>query len=153
MLLKKETASTPEKSPPAVHSEEEPASDGDLDREFARHIKLAKNANRSNEFRLAVDEYRKALELKPQSADAKAGLGIALVNSDPGLSGYAEAVKLLQQSLKSQNNPRAWLALGMAYQFTRKEEQAVNAYKQYLLLEPTGEPSQEVRAMLKQLAP
>jgi len=124
------------------------------DSEFTKHIKAAKAANHSGDFKGAVDEYRKALELRPESAEAKAGLGIALVNSDPGESGYTEAVKLLQQSVKSQEkNARAWLALGMAYQFTRKDEQAVAAYRKYLLLDPNGQSSTEVRAMLKQLAP
>src|SRR5262249_20132389 len=112
--------------------------------QFAKHINLAKAANQSSNFKGAVNEYRKALELRPESAEAKAGLGIALVNSDPGESGYVEAVKLLQQSVKShEKNARAWLALGMAYQFTRKDEQAVAAYKKYLQLDPNGQSSAE----------
>jgi Flp pilus assembly protein TadD len=121
---------------------------------FSRHLRQAKRALDAERFKLAALEYRKALQLRPASVEAKAGLGIALVKTDPEPSGYAEAVKLLQESLEVESsNAQAWLALGMAYQFTRRDERAVRAYKKFLELEPAGVSSAEVKAMLQQLAP
>jgi len=124
------------------------------ERDFWRHLRLAKRANEHERFRFAASEFRKALQLQPQSIEAKSGLGIALVRSDPRASGYAEALSLLEESLATRrDNAQAWLALGMAYQFTRRDADAVRAYKEFLLLEPQGSASNEVRAMLKQLVP
>jgi len=124
------------------------------EKDFLRHLRYAKRANDREHFRFAASEYRKALQLQPQSIHAKAGLGIALVRSDPRASGYAEALTLLEESLATRrDDAQAWLALGMAYQFTRRDADAVRAYKEFLLLEPQGSASNEVRAMLKQLVP
>ena len=108
-------------------------------------------AARQHRYKTAALEYRHALELHPDSGEAKASLGIALVQSDPGLRGYREAIKLLQEALQvEETNSKAWLALGMAFQFTDQRTKAVEAYKRYLVLEPRGKVSTEVRAMLKQ---
>jgi hypothetical protein len=124
------------------------------EKDFSRHLRLAKRASDREHFRLATSEFRKALQLQPQSIDAKAGLGIALVRSDPRASGYVEALTLLEESLVTRrDDAQAWLSLGMAYQFTRRDADAVRAYKEFLLLEPRGSASNEVRAMLKQLVP
>jgi cytochrome c-type biogenesis protein CcmH/NrfG len=115
-------------------------------------MKLAQAANAGQRFRAAAMSYRKALALQPSSLDAKAGLGIALVNSDPGASGYREAIRLLQEAVRTQDtNARAWLALGMGLQFSGQNQQAAQAYRKYLLLEPAGASSSDVRAMLKEL--
>lgn len=124
----------------------------DTEAEYARVIKDAKLHNQNERFKKAADAYRKALTLKPDAIEAKAGLGIALVNSDPGNKGYKEAVALLQQAVSADDgNARAWLALGMAYQFTGEGKNAREAYKKYLLLEPNSDAAGEVRAMLKTL--
>jgi CheY-like chemotaxis protein len=123
------------------------------EKQFSRHLRLAKRAADGEQFKRAAVEFRRALQSRPQSIEAKAGLGIALVRSDPEAAGYAEAMWLLQESLDSDgSNAQAWLALGMAYQFTRRDDQAVVAYKKFLELEPQGASSAEVRAMLEQLA-
>nr|WP_255449926.1 MULTISPECIES: response regulator [Myxococcaceae] len=120
--------------------------------DYPQLMKLAQAANAGQRFRAAAVSYRKALALRPDSMDAKAGLGIALVNSDPGNSGYREAVRLLQEAVKAEDgNARAWLALGMGLQFTGQNAQAAQAYRKYLLLEPAGSSAADVRAMLKEL--
>lgn len=112
-------------------------------------MKRADLASRQHRYKTAALEYRSALELRPESLEAKVSLGIALVHSDPGLRGYREATRLLEQAVKSdENNPKAWLALGMALQFTQQKAKAVEAYKHYLFLEPTGKLASDVRAML-----
>ena len=96
--------------------------------------------------------FRKALKMKPDSDEAMAGLGIALVNSGEKESDFREAVKLLRAATKAQDrNARAWLALGMAQQFTGERSQAVTAYKKYLALEPNGSSAGDVKMMLREL--
>jgi CheY-like chemotaxis protein/Flp pilus assembly protein TadD len=118
----------------------------------AQYAELARKAKKlmvGGRYKTAAMTYRKALVLKPDSNEAKAGLGVSLVRSD---SGYREAVKLLEDSLKGlPNNPDAWLCLGMARQMTQQDKKAIDAYKRYLLLEPNGQYANDVRAALKSL--
>jgi CheY-like chemotaxis protein len=118
----------------------------------AEYTELARRAKKllvSGRYKTAAMTYRKALALKPGSDEAKAGLGISLVRGD---SGYREAVKLLEDALKSQsNNADAWLCLGMARQMTQQDKKAIDAYKRYLSLEPSGQYANDVRAALKSL--
>ncbi len=130
----------------------EPPPGPDVDGEYSKLVKQAKQAMQGDRFGRAVSAYRKALQLKPDSMEAKAGLGISLVSSDPAPSGYREAVKLLQETVKADEaNGRAWLSLGMALQFTGQGKSAVAAYRKYLFLEPNGENAGDVRLMLKEL--
>ncbi|MFP2963529.1 tetratricopeptide repeat protein [Myxococcus sp. 1LA] len=120
--------------------------------EYATLVKQARAAVVGQRFRSAAGTYRKALALKPAATEAKAGLGIALVNGFTTDGAYREAAKLLQEVVKEEaSNARAWLSLGMALQFTGKNSQAADAYKQYLLLEPTGSSAEEVRTLLRGL--
>jgi hypothetical protein len=122
------------------------------DAEYAKLMKQAESAYDSEKFKNAVASYRKALGLKPASMKAKAGLGIALVSSNPDKAGYKEAVKLLEEATQEADaSARAWLALGMAYQFTSQNSSAATAYRQYLKLDPKGSAASDVRAMLKEL--
>ncbi len=135
-----------------VKTEPAAAETADVEAEYAKTIKFAKLATQNERYKSAVASYRKALTLKPDSQEAKTGLGISLVSSDPNQAGYREAVKLLQDSVKvDERNGRAWLSLGMALQFTNQNRPAVAAYKKYLFLEPSGENAGDVRLMLKEL--
>ena len=120
--------------------------------EYANLVKQAKAAIVSNRHKSAAISYRKALALKPTATEAKAGLGIALVNGASSDAAYREAAKLLQEVVREEDkNARAWLSLGMALQFTKRNSQAAEAYKRYLLLEPMGASANEVRSLLKGL--
>nr|WP_281404517.1 DUF4388 domain-containing protein [Pyxidicoccus fallax] len=135
-------APTPGPATPAV----------DPEVEYANLVKQAKSAIVSGRHKSAAISYRKALALKPGSTEAKAGLGIALVNGSTTDSAYREAAKLLQEVVREEDrNARAWLSLGMALQMTGKNSQAAEAYKRYLFLEPTGASANEARLMLKEL--
>jgi DNA-binding response OmpR family regulator/Flp pilus assembly protein TadD len=147
---------TADNSPASAVAAAEPSSssaladdDSEDEVDYRELMKRADLASRQHRYKTAALEYRSALELRPESREAKVSLGIALVHSDPGLRGYREATRLLEQALKSdENNPKAWLALGMALQFTQQKAKAVEAYKHYLFLEPTGKLASDVRAML-----
>lgn len=127
-------------------------SPAEVDAEYARLIKQALLSIQSERFKTATIHYRKALALKPESAEAKMGLGIALVNSVSTNSGFREAVALLVDAVKTDDkNARAWLALGIAYQNLGKDKSAAAPYRKYLALEPKGEFAGEVRSALKQI--
>jgi Flp pilus assembly protein TadD len=115
-------------------------------------MKEALQQNQAEHFRQAVEPFRKALALKPDSVEAKAGLGIALVNGSTGKKGYREAVALLEDASHADGqNSRLWLALGMAYQFVGKKGDAMGAYRKYLELDPSGVSAKDVRALLHEL--
>jgi CheY-like chemotaxis protein len=153
-----EPTPTPAKPPeptPVATKPPEPrpeASPEDSEKKFATYLAEAQKANRSDQFKKAASSFRKALAIKPDSMDAKAGLGIALVNSTSSASGYAEAAKLLEQVVvANENDERSWLALGMAYQFGGRKGDAVVAFKKYLVLAPNGESAADVKALLEEL--
>jgi cytochrome c-type biogenesis protein CcmH/NrfG len=103
-------------------------------------------------YKAAASSYRKALKAKPSSSEAKEGLGFSLVMGSTNDSAFREAVRVLQDVVKDKDtNARAWFSLGMALQATSQNNQAVQAYKKYLALEPSGKFSADVRLALKQL--
>jgi cytochrome c-type biogenesis protein CcmH/NrfG len=143
----------PRKAPSAVPAPAEGAATAKAASTAAAvHVRGAKQAMQYGLWKLAADSYRKALALGADTPEVKAGLGICLVSSDSGMRGYQEAVVVLRQALaQDEGNARAWLSLGMAYQFLGNNPEAVVAYKRYLALQPNGKSATEVRAMLERL--
>ncbi len=145
-------AVAPPPKPKPAPVEKEPAPPADPEVEYAALVKSAKVAIQGERYGAAIKGFRGALKLKPASVEAKAGLGIALVNGSSSDGALREATRVLQEAVRAEeSNSRAWLALGMAYQFTGEDGKAVSAYKKYLLLEPTGSSASEVRMMLQEL--
>ncbi|XXF76409.1 response regulator [Myxococcaceae bacterium GXIMD 01537] len=134
---------------------EEPETPKTVDPEvaYAEAIKQAKAASYAGRQKTAALNYRRALRYKPDSLEARSGLGIALASSDgQSVAGYREAAKLLQEVVQvDAKNAKAWLSLGMALQFSSQNDAAAVAYKKYLELAPTGEAANDVRSMLSQL--
>ncbi|HYX90787.1 MAG TPA: tetratricopeptide repeat protein, partial [Myxococcaceae bacterium] len=123
-----------------------------VEAEYAKLVAAGRAAIDDEKFRKAASTFRRALALKPDSADAKAGLGVALVGSDAGDSSYREAISLLNEALKQDGeNARAWLALGLAYQMLGRDKQAVAPYRKYLVLEPRGRFADDVRSALSMI--
>ncbi|HYH98543.1 MAG TPA: hypothetical protein VD972_21500, partial [Hyalangium sp.] len=117
-----------------------------------RYIQQAKAAVASRRYEAAMENYRVALKFHPSSLEAKAGLGFSLAVGRTDEASNAEAVKLLQEVVEKDSlNSLAWFALGMALQVTREEEEAAEAYKTYLVLEPSGRFAPDARIALKQL--
>ncbi|HEX8825272.1 MAG TPA: response regulator [Archangium sp.] len=121
--------------------------------QYAELVKLGKKHMAGKRYGKAAFAYRKALSLKADSNEAKTGLGFSLVNGEStSVGGYRDAAKLLEDVLKAQpKNAQVWFHLGMARQFSQQEKKAIDAYKQYLLLEPTGSNANDVREALKTL--
>lgn len=114
---------------------------------FEGALRQAKLSVQAGRYKTALNHYRRALLLQPDSMEAKAGVGISLVMSD---TSYKEAVRLLEEVVRvDSNNARAWLSLGMAYQNVGRDNLAWEPYRKYLDLEPNGESAGEIRAMLQ----
>ncbi|MBN8232645.1 protein kinase [Corallococcus macrosporus] len=120
-------------------------------RKYEEALAAGTQALARRDFRSAGPSYRAALKLNPASMQAKTGLAIALANSSSTSdAGYREAAKLLQDVVKAEpKNAKAWFWLGSSLQFSGDQTRAAEAYKKYLLLEPTGNSAEEVRALLK----
>ncbi|MBN1205510.1 MAG: response regulator [Myxococcaceae bacterium] len=147
-----ETPKPPEPDEPPEQTPTEIVKAVDPEVEYANSIKQARSAVLGERYRAAAVSYRKALRVKPGSSEAKEGLGFSLVMGSTSDSAYREAARLLQDVVKERDaNARAWFALGMALQVTQQNSQAVAAYKKYLVLEPSGKFSSDVRLALKQL--
>lgn len=149
-----DSGTTVVEAPPAAEDAGTPPTQvsQDPEAEYAGYVKQARAAIVSQRFKSAAAQFRKALALKPASTEAKAGLGIALVNGFESEAAFREATKLLVDVVRDdEKNSRAWLSLGMAYQSIGKNSQAAEAYKKYLMLEPSGSSANEVRTMLKTL--
>ena len=149
-----ETPGTPEPDEPEP-TEVTPADTAkpvDPEVEYASSISKARSAMVNGRYKAAASNYRKALRFKPGSSEAKEGLGFSLVMGSTNDSAFREAVRVLQDVVKDKDtNARAWFSLGMALQATSQNNQAVQAYKKYLALEPSGKFSSDVRLALKQL--
>jgi hypothetical protein len=140
---------TPEVEEKAPEPEQSAAPQKSPEEQYADSVRTAKRLAAMGKHKTAAISFRKALNLKQDSVEAKVGLGISLVRSD---SSYREASKLLEDALKDQpSNAQGWLCLGIARQMTQQDKKAVDAYKRYLSLEPTGSSANEVRETLKTL--
>lgn len=109
-------------------------------------IEQAKTAIAGQKWRTAMNTYRKALALAPDSQEVKTGLGISMVMSE---TSFKDAVPLLKDAVKvDPKNAQAWLALGLAFQNIGRDAEAKGPYSEYLKLKPRGTTSDEVRAAL-----
>jgi CheY-like chemotaxis protein len=119
----------------------------DSEAEYARLIAQASKSFTANKLQTAAAEYRKALVLNPEGAEALIGLGMCLVDGNA-----AKAIPNLEKGLaKAPNNARAHSALGTAYWSTSRNAEAAREFQKYLDLEPNGELADEMRELLKTL--
>jgi serine/threonine-protein kinase len=120
--------------------------------DYERLLERAKAALSGRRYQAAEGNFRMALKLHPASLEAKEGLGFSLALGTSNTSGYKEAVTLLKEVVEGDPmSTRAWFALGLALQGTREEEEAANAYRKCLVLEPSGRFSSDARRALKQM--
>jgi serine/threonine-protein kinase len=130
----------------------EPAKLAGVPPDYLRFMQQGKTAVEARRYPVAAENYRLALKLDPGSVEAKEGLGMALVLSGAGEASDEEAAKLLREVVTQEaSRARAWFGLGMAHQVLRDEDEAVEAYRYYLALEPSGRFALDARRALKQL--
>lgn len=117
------------------------------DAQYAKLMEDGKAAILAEKWGRATQLYRQAVKERPTDAEARAGLGIALVFAE---TGFKEAIPHLKEATKvDPANARAWLALGIALQNLGRDAEAKAPYRKFLELTPTGSQADEVRAALK----
>jgi hypothetical protein len=99
-------------------------------------------------YKAAVVELKRAVELRPTSQPALLALGDAYLEADMPKN----AVEPLEAAaLLDPRSSRAQLLLGTAYQSLGRNSDAVAAYQRYLTLEPHGRFSRDVQLILANL--
>jgi Tfp pilus assembly protein PilF len=82
---------------------------------------------------LAVDEFRKALELAPDSARERVNYGLALLRAAKVEEGMAE---LLRAQKQDPSIPHTWFNLGIAYKKDSQYEKAIEQFEALVKLVP-----------------
>jgi DNA-binding response OmpR family regulator/TolA-binding protein len=117
--------------------------------DYGRALASGETLLKRGKYRAAVAQFRRAVELRPDSVPALLALGDAFLEGDQ----LRSAVKPLQQAAQlDPKNSRAQLLLGTVFQGLGHEKEAVGAYKRYLELEPSGEFAGDVRAIVANLS-
>ncbi|HXW15448.1 MAG TPA: tetratricopeptide repeat protein [Terriglobia bacterium] len=97
------------------------------------HFQAAREAEKARDLPTAVSEYREALKLKPEVAEAWTNLGLdlyVLKRDDEAISAFQQAVKR-KPDLEAAN-----LFLGMAYLRTNQYDKAIPPLKKAISLNP-----------------
>jgi tetratricopeptide (TPR) repeat protein len=103
---------------------------------------------RARDLDLAEASFSRALQLRPQSPEALNGRGVARVQRarlNEGIQDFRAALNIRS------NYPAALLNLAVASQQMRDRQVALQAYRQYMALQPAPEQSEVVRAAIIQL--
>jgi hypothetical protein len=145
--------------PPAVvptlagsPQQDAPASEDPDEAAYHSAVQAAREANAASKWVQEAEEYRRALAVRPASLEAKEGLGSAIVKSSGRAGSYLEAERLLAEVvIVDAGRSRAWLVLGMARQLGARPGPAVEAYRRFLVLDPQGPQSADVRAVVREL--
>ena len=117
--------------------------------DYSRALSSGEALLKRGKYRAAVAEFRKAVDLRPDSVPALLALGDAYLEGDQ----LRNAVKPLREAAQlDPKNARVQLLLGTVFQGLGREKDAVLAYKRYLELEPHGEFAGDVRAIVANLS-
>jgi tetratricopeptide (TPR) repeat protein len=105
-----------------------------VDERLARYRNLGKafyeNPTTQNE---AVEEFRKALALAPNSARERLNYGLALLRAGKTAEGIAELRKVQKQD---PSIPHTWFNLGIAYKKAGEQDTAIQQFEQMVKLVP-----------------
>lgn len=105
-----------------------------VDERLMRHRNLGKafyeNPTTQNE---AVEEFRKALALAPNSARERLNFGLALLRAGKTAEGMAELVRVQKQD---SSIPHTWFNLGIAYKKAGEEDKAIAQFERMVKLAP-----------------
>jgi len=129
----------------AVESAEEAQmAHSDPKKHAAMHVDLGKEQLRQGFYEEARDNFRKALALDSDSADAHVGLATAQI----ALNDLAGARSELDAALRNQPNPDAYVALGQLELKENKLSAANEAVAQALRLEPSNNAALQLKQQL-----
>lgn len=116
---------------------------------FAASIKRGRALADRGRLRPAIAAYQKALAIKPKSAPALT----ALANAYFELDDLAKAERSLNKAVGIKPNyAPAWVLLGTVRQSRGNDKGALEAYRRYLSLAPTGPFAKDVREVVQRLS-
>ena len=96
----------------------------------------------------AIDMYERAIEDKPDNADAHNNLGMLYEE----IGEYEKAVAEYKRAIEINSNfAEAYYNLGDLYEKIGKNSEAMQAYKEYAKLNPEGEDINEIKKKIEQL--
>ncbi|MCX7919996.1 MAG: tetratricopeptide repeat protein [bacterium] len=110
-----------------------------------KHFNLAAAAFDQNDFQTAINEYRKALEYKPDVPEIYHNLTLAYIQAGQFDSAIESGLKSLQLT---PTNAEMHYYLGIAYEQKNLNEQAIAEYRKYLEVKPTGEFATEAQQQI-----
>ena len=117
--------------------------------DYARAFSSGEALLKQGRYRAAIAEFRKAVELRPESVPALTALGDAYLEADQPRNALKP---LLQAAQLDPRRARVQLLLGTAFQSLSRPKDAVAAYNRYLELDPHGEFAGDVRAIVANLS-
>ena len=115
---------------------------------YRKHLRSGNNIYADSIYDKSEIEYRKAIELNPQSADAYFNLGNALLNQNKYKEAVDEYKKALAYETDKNRLSQIYHNMGVALQLSKDYENAANAYKQSLLKNPHDNETRYNLAML-----
>lgn len=117
-------------------------------RTYREHLRSGNNIYADSIYDKSEIEYRKAIELNPQSADAYFNLGNALLNQNKYKEAVDEYKKALAYETDKNRLSQIYHNMGVALQLSKDYKNAANAYKQSLLKNPHDNETRYNLAML-----
>jgi CheY-like chemotaxis protein len=115
-----------------------------VDGDYTRLLASAERKYESGRFPEAVDDFRRAVALKPTAA-ANVGLARALYDGNRA----RDALRALEAATTiNRSYAPAYLLLGEIHQAESRKSEARAAYQRFLALQPTGDQAKAVREIL-----
>ncbi len=112
-------------------------------------VKLGNIYSEHNQYRGAIEAYSQALSIKPNDPDIRTNLGLAL-RSLGDYDGAIEEFKRATRYDPKHINSRYFLGLTWL-QNKGKTQEAIEAWEDYLKVEPKGQRANQVRAEIERL--
>ncbi|MCC6806480.1 MAG: zinc-ribbon domain-containing protein [Deltaproteobacteria bacterium] len=115
---------------------------------FEQLLSKANRARHAERVKLAMELYGRALELKPDNAEALTGLGLCYIDNDHPSNAIAQFQKALAANSRYSD---AHMGMAEAFRNLGQKRDAVKHYQRYLDLAPDGNEANVAREALKQL--
>jgi len=117
--------------------------------DLAAWVKLGNIYSDHHQYREAIEAYRQSLSIKPNDPDIRTNLGLML-RSLGDEDGAIEEFKGAGRDDPKHTNSRYYLGLTWL-QNKRKTQEAIQAWEDYLKVEPKGQRANQVRVEIERL--
>jgi Tfp pilus assembly protein PilF len=141
LALKKSIEAPKQEAPPKEEVKAAPET-------FEQLLAKANRARHQERVKLSMELYGRALELKPDNAEALTGLGLCYIDAEQPGSAIAQFQKALAANSRYSD---AHMGMAEAFRSRGQKRDAVKHYQMYLDLAPDGNEANVAREALKQL--